>query len=464
MDKLEKRFKERKEMEAALNKISFNNIGIGGMLSFQLGQYIQRDLEPKGNLALLQSKYLLNFFSGKNFSFPKNRIWLSPTGSTERFTGLFLPILQFLPKDSFSVLLKIGNYQPINFPHTPKLTFSLWIKWLSSYLPIRKEVEKILHDKWPADLNARNAKRKLMVDLTIQTQLAVLYDEIIRQAKPKVILVDHDRQSVNSVLILVANKYNVLTQTLVHGSTYPIHNYVPVLAKQLLCWGPVQVNQFSEHGFDPASARVVGNSKFKAGINASKIDVRKKLGVGDDVKIAVWGNNRFAENKHFEVVKSFIDSFAATQGKWFPVIKLHPSDDKQQYENYLRDSSNYLLLGTDYNLDEVLAVADIMFFHSSNIAQDAMLKKVPVGVFNPTDVDAGIGEVLREQAGTPYIKTKNELTEFLMNFNDQRQLADLTERQSEFFNNYCRYIGDASAAKIAETFDEANRPVLAETA
>jgi hypothetical protein len=449
------RFNDRVKLEERLNNLKFNDLPVGSLLAYPLMQAVQWTANTGKKRASAKFKFFLNFLKGSNIKYPVNKVWIVPVDTSERITDLMMPVIRSLDESSFLVTQPLKGFPDINFPIIPKLNFSQWYRWFAEYRRVFPLFKKFIHEELPAYLTQSHLLSNLSLEFIIQTQRAVLYEDIVKASKPAAILVDFDRQYVNSVLTVVGNKHKVRTFTLIHGSTYPPYGYLPVIAQKCLCWGMLQKNQFEKYGTQDGKMVIAGNPKFTGSFNISREEAKRKLNVEKYNKIAVWGNNPLHKNVHLDLVKDFVESFQYSD--CLPVIKLHPVDSKEDFIKAIDPSCNYLVIQNEYMLDEILSVTDILFTHSSTIAVDAIVKKIPVAIYNPIDMDAGIGNILRDEGNTPYITSKDSLNTFMQECAvSDISAMDFMADQAQFLENFCAYLGEDSARVIVRNLVKSN--------
>ena len=195
---------------------------------------------------------------------------------------------------------------------------------------------------------------------------------------------------------------------------------------------------FLENGFPPDRIFLTGSSRYD---NIKELtEKRDEKIVNRSLKILLVPtlNNPSLE---FEMIQAV--SLAATGlGKLKLYIRSHPFariEDHPDFKPY-----RHLITSTCGTLDEDLEMADLVIFTYSTVAEEALLRSIPVYQWLSTGFN---GSVFSDIKGIPNFSTVRSLQESLIKFSEKPDSFKPTEEQKKSVARKCFYKTDGQASQ-----------------
>ena len=295
----------------------------------------------------------------------------------------------------------------------PSIDLKAWRQsFLKIYQPTLGIIKTFLHKN---DLPI-TVGWKIMNFLMVQTQYLVAFDHLLKILQPKFILVEHDRYSWCSCLILSAKKLHVPTFTMMHGVVNNQFGYLPILSDYLFCWGERQKRLLENYGGHSEHLVVTGGTQLDPSINISKQTVRKRLDITDNKKVVLLATNPVRPIHRQNMVQIFCQAVKQNEDI-VGVVRLHPSEDLIFYAEYMKKYPKILFYNNNQvSFEESFALADIVCIYNSAYGMDAALKGLPVMIINIDNEDLGQAKDLIEYGDFPVAKNITEFSEMLSSY------------------------------------------------
>ncbi len=448
-------------IENSLNNLTYKEVPIGGLFASSLYPGLFLSKYRMNVFTLLQKYiqfgkyYILPLFNLIPFNIPnKNFTYLfNYSANSPRLVNFFLPLTRLIP-DKKEILFvnrkghSIADNRMSTFESKRLNLYNYW-SWLIEFLPIFRNFSKLEqslmknhHLDWQILLGLR-------ITLLHQSQSLFIFNKLLQRTNPKVIITDHDRQTLNAALIIQGKILQIPTYTFIHGGTIPIANFVPLVADKILCWGKLHQNQFHEFGIPINRLPIVGNCQLEIPetIPPNKTNqvvfVANPLEKQDKLKLATY----FCE----AVVN--VNKTRPIQG----IIKLHPSETISDYQflGKMYPTIKILTSKEISNADTFLQT-DLFVSHNSTMGFEALIKNKKVIILNPADVffHIGIGKEMIEKGGCLEAKNSSELSRCILSEikNIEEQIPNT--KAAEYIDAYCSYFGEDSAKKVFELINQ----------
>jgi len=150
-----------------------------------------------------------------------------------------------------------------------------------------------------------------------------------------------------------------------------------------------------ERGVNPRNIFVMGNPKFGAVSQEQgtqgRENMRLELGFGDNDKVillltcAQMEHGRWTYNRRSQFVNGVIDAVSPLlNDSVHLVIKIHPTENIDGYQEYIANRKEYIILSKDFKLDSIIQASDVVLVggYSTAILESAVLGK-PVLLLSP---------------------------------------------------------------------------------
>jgi len=445
--------KKRILIENSLNEIKFHGVGVGDILCYELLIYADRisNINPltlREKISIWSYKYGFRIKPGntKKFDFTNQIMWV-PTNFYEKFIEFYLPFSELkIDNVTFKLFHNDRSQKGTDFFYDLHLTFQQYLFWKKEFKNVISSIIQLLNNNLIKGLINEKQKKLLINRFIIKSQSVIQIDSLFKNSKPLAVITDYDRQNFNSLVINIARKYNIPTFTFIHGSTIPVNNFVPFLADHCFFWGEFHVNQFKYFIDSKKKYAIVGNPKFTRANPETKSKVCKKIGISEmDSTITLATNKAF--NDYLEQARLFCEAVKNTN--WLPIIKLHQVENKEEYENLKTICPKLLIFKDDLSLNEIFALSDFFLVQNSTIAIEAIMKGVPLAIFNPLNNESGICGLILKKSNTINFKSSIALNQFLKKSDKENIKSKIDiDSQNNFLKNYCKYFGRDSVEQV----------------
>ena len=449
-------------IEKILNRITFSGIPVGGLFAnFLYPRFFFHEYDNSKH-----RKYLLDLISLKENlkakrkgAFPntdKNiRFIFNFTSNNSKLTGFFKPVIELL--DAERVLLVSGKDQEFKFRekdgfiYPQNLTTESYAFWKSNFSTTLGQFMNIVPELRQFNGCNNTVISELKIVLEKQTRNLTWFHNLLSDSNVSGVITDHDRQMINSSLILAAKLKNIPTFTFIHGSTDPAADFIPLLADYMFCWGHYHYKQFSELGVPESKLLITGNPKITDKSESENIRIKKKLSISDKLVI-IFAANPIDNHEKLQLCEIFCKAVSSDLN-YTGIVKLHPSETKTDYNLLIDKYPNIRFLGhEELNAEESLNIADIIACHNSTLAIDALIKKIPVMILNPSFITfpIGAGIEIHEKAGCPYSINESEFKSALILMQSESYRSKAVRKSRTYAENYCLKTGSDSAKLITE--------------
>lgn len=366
-----------------------------------------------------------------------------------RFTEFMLPMIEILPDKKAAFITHVKKDDAVKEIDTilfDGLNKEEHRQWLSGYRLIRSQVHQTVNDLQKEYGFSAYAKEELLSSVVYYTQSIFKNKKLLAAIKPACVITDHDQQFENAALITSANALGIPTFTLVHGSTFPLNNYLPLKATYVLCWGALHQRQFVEAGYKADRMLLCGNPKIRETTNKTDRDIALPFTIPGDKLVCILASNKIDISDRLLFLRTFREAIKQTGA--FGIHKMHPLETTADYTDAGMPASEL-----EYSLDkngissaDAIAIADVIVCHNTNFALDTLLAGKPVIILDCITYHLGIGEVLIKEAGCPHAKNAAELAAILQRMqSDKAYSEELKNRAVRFAKELCIAKGDDAA-------------------
>lgn len=187
----------------------------------------------------------------------------------------------------------------------------------------------------------------------------------------KKVVLNSDVHKVSRTINLVAQKHNIKTYVLQHGSTVLEYGYLPVTANKLLTWGYLSSKWFKERGVDIKKMQVTGTPKTDF-MNSYKIDKAQKKIISNILVIM----NPIGDEKVKEFLRLIYE--ADLHLMYTVTFKLHPGsvDNKSLIYNYFKKSE--VEVYKSENVHDLIFNTDVVVTTTSTVGNEAIALYKPL--------------------------------------------------------------------------------------
>ncbi|MBN38066.1 MAG: hypothetical protein CMI29_06315 [Opitutae bacterium] len=391
-----------------------------------------------------ENKALLTFISSRPYLFNINFELWNLLGEDESISLIFKSDLRskFSSKTPGAVI-ELANFQAPDFQG-----------WAKAYSAVAKDIRRVLKKFRRQNNLSRMVTRRIQNKLMEQSQSLYFYYGALAYLKPRYIVVESDRYSLTSPLVVAANSLNIPTYTMMHGAVNYGFAYLPLLADKLLCWGRQQKQMLVKFGADEERIAITGAPQSSNLIKGSKAEIKEKLSLKSNQRVIVLATNPMSPEQRAGLLNIFCSVIEGNES-WKGVVRLHPSEPIELYSSLIGKYKDILF---DKNqileFDETLAVADLVCVYNSAFGLDALFKGVPVSVINVDEEFLGQGSDLINVGLLNESKSAEELKEFINKWANSLDFKTSYQKKCDFYaSDYCAYFGREAAERSLQFFN-----------
>jgi UDP-N-acetylglucosamine 2-epimerase len=217
-------------------------------------------------------------------------------------------------------------------------------------------------------------------------------DKILKRLRPDCIVVENSCTYYEKILVIVAKSKKIPSVVVQDGAScigdsyknecLAIHNFYPLLADRIFCFGEVNRNWFLNKKISPESIVVTGGSRFDVYYKSSLQNLHKDERTILVVLSDIWEQGVVTDHIQLTVIyrhiKGFVD-LAKKNKKINFLIRPHDQDGlwKQLFLKELNQLDN-LVISREGDLVEILQNVDLVVGYNSTVLIEALISRIPV--------------------------------------------------------------------------------------
>lgn len=292
---------------------------------------------------------------------------------------------------------------------------------------------------------------RVMLSLLPQSALLVFYQEYLRKAGVRVLLVSNDTVEYTELWCAAAVLEKIPVVVMQHGMLSEV--VVPSFATKFFVWGEYSYEDARRLGFAPPTLEITG----AACLNAPK-QMKAPLSSGNRLRFLFFSQANTPElsgPESCQQVRDWLFDVARRRPGWEFVIRLHPAELDEKFYDFSNRPPNIIIeYPQAVKLGDSIAISNICGTIWSGAGLDGMLMERPLVQF--------LGQGWLERAswyryGIPRVASADELLLILDKLSqDQDYQKEIIAIQSrvinETFSNFC---GEETVAlRIREYLDK----------
>lgn len=397
-----------------------------------------------------RAKPLLTFIDSKPHFFNINRKVLEELGETNALCFLRHSRIRLSFEPANVPTLIDGDIQGLSHK-----------EWKNQLKPIKKDLEQaIVKFTRKSDLPYYTRKR-IYSFVLLQTQRLFALEHLLKRLEPNFILVEYDRHTWCSPLVLMARKMGIPSFSLMHGVVNNRFAYLPLLADNLLCWGERQKNLLKGYAKSSAEMRkllVTGAPQLKRSLAIDRESVVNKLNLDPQTDVVLLASNPIGEELRRKLVRIFCEAINSDKTRK-GIIRLHPSESLDFYKEEIESYPNILFDdGQFLSFEESLAIANVCCIYNSAFGIDAITKGKSVFVINVNEQELGQGRDFIEEGNFPNTEDASGLKDLIAHyFSNSKFKAQVDQDRESYAKRYCfAYSNDAAKIALEQIAEKIN--------
>jgi hypothetical protein len=422
MIKMKHSIQKFKILEQELNFFIFRGVGIGSLLAkYHTLLYLDQNntSSPFWNIGVIFRTTVYGLIIAPKFQKSNQKILFNKLNDRPHCNALIDPIY-FEFRKLADIYSKSDSSNSIKVHITKHLNI---IHFIQIFIFLLKYYKRILQCYKRNSFLVNNTN--LFTTLYIQLIALTNWTDFFCKSSIKIIITDFDRDFVTAPMILAANKLGLNTVTLVHGVIDPPYAYIPVLAKQIWCWGQYQKDQFIKFNTDSEKIKIVGCpiAKIYKRHTRNLKNTKPTIGIG-------LNPTKYHENEM--MISSLITNHFSKYFNW--IIKLHPSMSKSSWMTYLMPDNFELYSHEEYKIGEFFDKIDLLIITTSGIGFEAIVNNIPVWIFRVLDENESNDKIMIKHAFCPDITKEKDLSNVMKMLyeNSQEYIDSLLEIEQKF--------------------------------
>lgn len=423
---------DRIEFEAALNSFAYDNsVGLGELCSHVVNRWFQ-EKNIVTNLGCFKSLVWTLRQSLKPRVLKSNKILYLLPNQEERTLRQYAQ-LEDKADISTSQFLVINDFYRFSF-------LIIFVKWFINLPRFILRIKRVLNsDNANKALNGRALRtNSLIFPCSIQILRYKIAKYILKASHCKAVLVDLDRSSFGTPIILAARNLGISNATLVHGSVFPPYHYVPVLADKIFCWGGIHVDLFKK--YTKKSVQYIVSGSLASAQNG-------ELGDDKSDKLVSLVSQNFSDDLQYSIIKQLASISKNLSNKGIKLaVKGHPADDYKRLSKVCEDSRIYLFPKST-NLNQCINSTRVFIIVSSAFAFDALGYGIPIIFMPGKEEQSDLANLFHQEGNALVASNEQQLEDFLLDENLNKASYNLQDLK-EFYTRYILRFGSEAAEVI----------------
>ncbi|MCM1987214.1 hypothetical protein [Methanococcoides seepicolus] len=320
--------------------------------------------------------------------------------------------------------------------------------FISTYLKLFSQKQKIYNYlKYNLDNSSYDNKKiksiinYIVCEFSYNLALVPFIEKCMEDNDSKVIVVSNEFNYYGRLLIEVAKGKNIKTVNIPHSMITSVPCYWISNSDKLVLQGNHDRNYLLDKGYIRSEQLVVtGRSTIDEKLlkTYSKDEIKKHFSIPSHKKVICLATQPFNDHVRKDFVLDVFSALEENANETFIIIKLHPNEDIDYYNSLLKEDKleklNYLII-RDYDLYAILSISDILITISSNVAAEALFKKVPAISYNKCNFSGQTyvtNGYVKESKNT--ISLKNDINQLLYNSVERTKNLKLAEEYTQHMN------------------------------
>jgi len=291
----------------------------------------------------------------------------------------------------------------------------------------------------------------------IRTYYAAI--DLIEAEEPSLIVFTYDAMPHEKSIILSSRFNNTPTLEVQHGVTNVDIGFVPLYTDKVAVFGENSKQFFIGYGIDENRIEITGRPLYDSWTKDSKknSEVLKHPDIPKEGRIILMATSALFHHRldTFNNIKNMYSSVVKTV-RQFPdhtlVIKLHPSEDVDNYRYATEDPDNVIFV-KDIGLTELINRSDMVITDISTIGLEAIMLGMPVITLNYTDKKDAMPYASSGAAIGVYKPDdlKEAIDKILHDEDTQRTLE---ESRKQFLQDYLYKLDGRSSERVARLIEK----------
>tara|TARA_R110002073_G_scaffold56835_15_gene144546 strand:- start:12413 stop:13750 length:1338 start_codon:yes stop_codon:yes gene_type:complete len=252
----------------------------------------------------------------------------------------------------------------------------------------------------------------------------------------KRILLNTDIHKTSKTINLIAQKRNIKTHVIQHGSTVLEYGYLPVSANVLFTWGELSNKWFIERGTNPEKLQITGTPKTDFLNTYPKLNIKS-----EKINSVLIVMNPIGDENINNFLKIIFES--NLHSKYRINIKLHPGSIDNKDLIYKHFAQNDISIFKHENIHDLIYGSDVVISTTSTVGNEAIALYKPL---IKVDIE-GVDTVLEYEHFDccNIISSSDELAETIAN---TQMLYDKHKNYDMFINKYFYKLDGKSIDRI----------------
>jgi UDP-N-acetylglucosamine 2-epimerase len=217
-----------------------------------------------------------------------------------------------------------------------------------------------------------------------------VYLELFQHSRPSHVVVADDTTTQGRIAVLAAQSLRIPTLNIQHGAIADVQIYRYAIADRIAVWGEHDRDLLVRSGVPEEKIVITGQPRFDdLGRRANDTaELRLRLDVPASHRVLLWATTPFVPRLSYDFpgrnrryLQALLD-LLVREPSWSLVIKLHPRDQRAEYEAVLAEAEagvrSRVRILREEDIQQLLPMADAMLAWNTSVIQEAVLAEKPI--------------------------------------------------------------------------------------
>jgi len=292
-----------------------------------------------------------------------------------------------------------------------------------------------------------------------------VYLELFQHFRPGHVVVADDTTTQGRIAVLAARSLRIPTLNIQHGAIADVQHYRYAIADRIAVWGEHDRDLLLRSGVPEEKIVITGQPRFddlgrQAGDQTYR---RERLGIPTSHKLLLWATTPFVPRLSYDFsgrnrryLQALLD-LLVRESSWNLVIKLHPRDQRADYNAVLAKAEasvrSRVRILQEEDMQQLLPMADAVLAWNTSVIQEAVLVEKPIIGLNFFAFPEAIPSV-SEGVALP-AHSVEELAQALHRVfaNEKATLAAMVEARRQYATRHLNVNERTAAERIIELIE-----------
>lgn len=217
-----------------------------------------------------------------------------------------------------------------------------------------------------------------------------VYLELFEYSRPGHVVVADDTTTQGRIAVLAAQLLRIPTLNIQHGAIADVQHYRYAIADRIAVWGEHDRDLLLRNDVPEEKIVITGQPRFDdlGRRTHDTAELRLQFGVPASHRVLLWATTPFVPRLSYDFpdrnrryLQALLD-LLVRESSWNLVIKLHPRDQRVDYEAVLAEVEpavrSRVRILQEEDIQQLLPIAEVLLAWNTSVIQEAVLMEKPI--------------------------------------------------------------------------------------